>query len=175
MNAEAFSGVSVRGKTAYGILCFEEYIKANYPDTDMMPVLELMWKLTDDLFDQNSSKYVEIMPECLFEFDSYNSEFEELSEEEFHLFRKILNNTDKELNELMRIIYQILAAYEGTRITDNGKEATYYLEKTVGVLERNNIPLPDINKVRSYTSDKCDGWGEKIFPEGLSTMTFHDN
>lgn len=170
MKIEDFAEVSVRGKTAYAILCFEEYIKAKYPDTDMMPVLELMWKLTGTLFDQNTYKYVEILPECLFEFDGYNNEFEEISEKEFNMFREILNNNDKDLNELMKRIYDIVSAYEGTIITDNGQEASHYLEEAVKVLEKNNIPLPDIRKVSSYTSDKCDGWGENIYPQGISSI-----
>ena len=175
MNIEDFSDVSVLGKTAYAILCFEEYIKVKYPDTIMIPVLELMWKIPCQPLDNYTYKYVEILPECLFEFDSYNNEFEEISEEEFNMFRKILNNTDKDLNELMKSIYDIVSSYEGTRITDNGKEASYYLEKAVKVLEKNDIPLPDIKKVLPYTSDKHDGWGENIYPKGISTMLFLDN
>ena len=175
MNIEDFSDVSVRGKTAYAILCFEEYIKANYPDTDMMPVLELAWKQTCTPLFENAYKFVEIIPECLFEFDEYNAEFEEISEEEFHMFRKLLNNTDEDLNELMLQISYTLRAYEGTRINDNGIISSYHLEKVISILEKNNIPLPDIKKVLPYTSDKRDGWGEKIYPKGISTMLFLDN
>lgn len=175
MNMEVFSDVSVMGKTAYAILCFEEYIKAKYPDADMMPVLELAWKQTYNYIDQYAYKFVEIIPECLFEFNSYNSEFEEISEEEFHMFRKILNNTDEDLNKLMLQISNTLRAYEGTRINDNGIQSSYHLQKVISILEKNNIPLPDTKKVLPYTSDKCDGWGEKVYPEGISTMLFTDN
>ncbi len=170
MNMDVFSGVSVIGKTAYAILCFEEYIKVKYPDTDMMPVLELAWKLTCAPLDRYTYKFVEIIPECLFESDCYDSEFEEISEEEFHLFRKILNHTDEDLNELMLHIKCTLTAYEGTRITDNGKSASYHLEKVISILEKNHIPLPDAKKVSPYSADKCDGWGEYIDPKALSSM-----
>ena len=160
----------MNGKTAYAILCFEEYIKTRYPETDMTPVLELAWKIPCTPLDSYTYKFVEILPECLFEFDNYNSEFEEISEEEFYMFRKILNNTDTDLNALMKSIYNIISAYEGTRITDDGKKALFYLEKAINILEKYNIPLPDINKVISYTSEKSDGWGDPVYPEGLSTM-----
>lgn len=175
MNIDAFSEVSVIGKTAYGILCFEEYIKIKYPDTDMIPVLELMWVMTCNPIDTAPHKFVEIVPECLFEFDSYNNEFEEISEEEFYMFRKILNRSDRDLNELMISIYNIITIYECTRITDHGLNASHRLEDAIKVLEKNNIPLPDIQKVISYTSDKCDGWGEYIDPKGISTMLYPDN
>ncbi len=170
MKIDDFSEISVKGKTAYAILCFEEYIKVKYPDTDMTPVLELMWKIPWQPLDNYTYKYVEILPECLFEFDSYNNEFEEISEKEFNMFREILNNTDKDLNELMKRIYDIVSAYEGTIITDNGQEASHYLEEAVKVLEKNNIPLPDIKKVSSYSSNECDGWGKSIYPQGISSI-----
>ena len=47
MNSKNFVDISIRGRIAYVILCFENYVKVKYPDVDMLPILKMMWAVVD--------------------------------------------------------------------------------------------------------------------------------
>lgn len=86
---EKLINVSVLGRVAYAIMCFEKYAVTVYPNVDFSPVAEIMWSIIDgsNYLDESSYRYIEIVPECLFEFKSYEeSNFEYLSKEEYDLF-----------------------------------------------------------------------------------------
>ncbi len=42
-----YDNLSIRGRVAYAIMCFERYAIHKYPDTDMSSVSEMMWKIID--------------------------------------------------------------------------------------------------------------------------------
>ena len=48
MNAKDFDNISIRGRVAYIILCFEKYVTKMYPGTDWARVDDMMWKICDD-------------------------------------------------------------------------------------------------------------------------------
>ena len=48
-----FYPISIRGRIAYVIFCFENYTKVKYHDVDIQPVLRLMWSVVD------SSDYID--------------------------------------------------------------------------------------------------------------------
>ena len=114
MSIERLKNVSVLGRVAYAIMCFEKYAVTVYPNVDFSPVAEVMWSIIDgsNYLDESSYRYIEIVPECLFEFKSYEeSNFEYLKKEEYDLFTSILNATDRDLNVLMKSIYDMAMAY----------------------------------------------------------------
>ena len=150
MNGKQFYDISIRGRIAYVILCFENYVKVKYPDIDMQPVLKMMWSVVDssDYIDNSAYRYLEIVPECLFEKDYYSTDvFEKLTEDEYNKFTKILNDDDSDLNAIMMNVYDIAMEYAYTNITDHGKDTYEYLDKVIGILNGNKIPLPDIEKI----------------------------
>ena len=53
INGKQFYPISIRGRIAYVIFCFENYVKVKYLDVDMQPVLRLMWSVVD------SSDYID--------------------------------------------------------------------------------------------------------------------
>ncbi len=114
MNGKQFYDISIRGRIAYVILCFENYVKVKYPDIDMHPVLKMMWSVVDssDYIDNSAYRYLEIVPECLFEKDYYSTDvFEKLTEDEYNKFTKILNGDDSDLNTIMMSVYDIAMEY----------------------------------------------------------------
>ena len=114
MNSKNFVDISIRGRIAYVILCFENYVKVKYPDVDMMPVLKMMWAVVDssDYIDNSAYRYLEIVPECLFEKDYYASDvFETLTEDEYNKFIKLLSSDDSDLNTIMMSVYDIAMEY----------------------------------------------------------------
>ncbi len=86
-------------------MCFEKYVVTVYPKVDFSPVSEVMWSIIDgsNYLDEISYRYIEIVPECLFEFKNYEeSDFEYMTKEEYISFTHILNETDQDLNVLMK-------------------------------------------------------------------------
>ena len=168
MNSKKFVDISIRGRIAYVILCFENYVKVKYPDVDMQPVLRLMWSVVDssDYIDNSAYKYLEIVPECLFEKDHYSTDvFEELTEDEYNRFTKILNSDDPDLNSIMMSVYDIAMEYAYTNITNHGNETYEYLDKVIAILNNNSIPLPDIDKVSMSRFSESEGWGHCLEPK----------
>ena len=173
MNSKKFVDISIRGRIAYVILCFENYVKVKYPDVDMQPVLRLMWSVVDssDYIDNSAYKYLQIVPECLFEKDHYSTDvFEELTEDEYNRFTKILNSDDPDLNSIMMSVYDIAMEYAYTNITNHGNETYEYLDKVIAILNNNSIPLPDIDKVSMSRFSESEGWGHCLEPKSISDM-----
>ncbi len=90
-----FENISVTGRIAYGIMCAEEYLVYKYPDKDWIVVFKDFWEITNlELWDEWIDKTVEIIPEYLFEFNSYISScFEYLTESKYNKLKKVYNNT----------------------------------------------------------------------------------
>lgn len=173
MNSKIFDNISIRGRIAYVILCFENYIKVKYSNVDMQPVLKKMWSVVDssDYIDNSAYRYLEIVPECLFEKDHYSSDvFEKLTEDEYDRFTKLLNADDTDLNAIMMSVYDIAMEYAYTNITDHGKETYEYLDRVIGILKENNIPLPEIDRVSMSKFSESDGWGHCLNPKNISVI-----
>ena len=163
-NNTIFNNVSVFGRVAYAIMCFEKYVVSVYPSIDYSPVVEIMWSIIDgsNYLDESAYKYyIEIIPECLFEFYSYeNSDFEYLSKDEYLLFTRLLNNDDQNLNTIMKCIYDIAMAYAYTKVEPNAPATLPFLQKAKSVLLTNNIEPPDEAIVSKYTASGTDWLGE---------------
>ena len=62
---------------AYSILCVGEVLVAKYPDDDWSVLSKEMLKATSTYWDEWGNRFIEIIPEYLFEFDTYEeSDFE---------------------------------------------------------------------------------------------------
>ena len=109
MNAKNFDNISIRGRVAYIILCFERYVIAKYPDADWTRVDDMMWKICDesDYIDNSAYKYMEIIPEYLYEFSDYDSaDFEYLSKEDYEYYISVIPMDDEKLNTIMHPLIQ---------------------------------------------------------------------
>jgi len=82
---KALEGVSMNGRMAYAIMCLESYVLAKYPDRDWKAVFEKLWEATGDVYWDTWSCWVnDMLPECLFEFPSYQeSDFSKLDEKTY--------------------------------------------------------------------------------------------
>ena len=78
---------------AYLILCAELYVKTLNPDKDWSVLSKWMWDATSEYWDEWDSKFMEIIPEFLYEFDTVMNPFretEQMHQKRFHSpdFRK---------------------------------------------------------------------------------------
>ena len=128
-----FDELSIRGRVAYAIMCFERYVTNVYPDKDMSAVAEVMWKIVDDsdYIDNSAYRYMEIIPEYLFEAkDFISSEFDYMTESEYVFYTHLLPppEDDNELNIIMHSIYDIAMEYAYTAVELDKPETKEYLQ-----------------------------------------------
>ena len=121
--------------------------------------------------DQNADRYMEAIPEHLFEFDDYEAaEFEYLTKREFDELRSLLDRNDEVLDLVMHRIYDIAMAYAYIGLPTPPREAVDLVWDVVGCLKDHGFPLPDFELVRGFSFSEFHGWGAHISPEGLSRV-----
>jgi len=155
------NNLSIRGRIVYLIMCFEKYVSSLYPDRNWSEVSEMMWKICDssDYIDNSAYRYMEIIPEYLYEFDNYkDAEFDFLSEDEYKMFTSIVPSDDANIEVLMHSIYSVAMEYAYTGIPSGAPDTLPYIENVEAVMCNHQIELPDISKVESFT-DPEHWWG----------------
>jgi hypothetical protein len=168
-----FTCVSIRGMVAYCVMCLEGYVLEAYPDSDLSPVLRLAWDIVgpEGFIDQGADRFMEAIPEYLFEFDDYvAAEFEHLTEEEFDELRGLLDPDDQALDLLMHRVYDVAMCYAYVAVANPPREAVDLAFDAIGALRERGIALPDFELVRDFSFEEYDGWGTHISPEGLSRI-----
>lgn len=71
-----FEDISIWGRIAFGICCLENYIlEHEYPKVKWKVVFEQLWSFPEiEYYDEWCYKLVEYLPECIMEFNEYNSD-----------------------------------------------------------------------------------------------------
>lgn len=162
---EDFYNISIRGRIAYCILCLKKYADTVYPNDDFVSVYTMACRIIDgsDYVDEAAYRYMEIIPEYLFEFRDYqSSDFEYLSEQEYGWFVSVLNLNDKYLNSLMNQIYETAMLYAYTTVPIPAKRTAEMILEVIEVLKQCGITPPDISAVSEYTYDESDIFGKSI-------------
>lgn len=160
-----FSGMSLRGLTAYGISCLNIYVKNKYPTKDFTKVLDKACQITEDGAppDESAGAYMEIIPEYLYEFDNYeDAEFEYMSKEEFEEFVSIVPNDDDDLNSIMHDIFSIIWNYCYVAVEPDVPESVINVLNIVNVMKKNSYNVPSIDYFTKYLFDVKGGWGDFI-------------
>ncbi len=164
--------LSIRGRVAYVIMCFEKYVTLKYPATDWTRVDDMMWKICDgsDYIDNSAYKYMEIIPEFLYEFDDYvKADFDYLSEDDFNYFRTVIPKDDKSLNTIMHNVYYITMEYAYTGIPKEAPKTLPYIDEVNEIMESNGIELPNIDLLKDLV-DEEHWWGDVFDGRYLSII-----
>lgn len=164
--------LSIRGRVTYLIMCFEKLVVSKYPNRNWKPVSDLMWKICDnsDYIDNSAYRYMEIVPEYLFEFDNFeDAEFDYLSEDEYRKFISIIPNDDPDIEIIMHSIYNVAMEYAYTGIPDFAPDTLPYIEATEKVMKKYELQLPDLSQLTQYT-DKEHWWGHPFDGRYLSVI-----
>ena len=166
-----FAPISMIGRFAYTVMCAEKYAVVKYPGKDWKPFFSWMWKGTEDCFDEWYYRFMEIMPEYLYEFDSYKeAAYDYLSEEDYNFYSGLLRDIDKDMEQLLVIPAEISMVYCYTSIPGEGKESIDLVKKAIRILEKNNIESPDPKQVEFSSFDQKNGWGEPFDGTELSII-----
>ena len=173
MNKKDFNNISIRGRIVFGIMCFEEYVTDKYPNVDFAPVCELMWDIVSDkdYIDASAEKYMEIIPEYLYEFDAFEEAgFEFLSAEDFNAMRKLIPSDDEALDLIMHRIYDIAMEHAYGAIESPARASIDLLFEIIEALEARGIKVPRIQVVAKFSFAESGGWGGFIPHAGLSKI-----
>lgn len=169
MDKNTFNNISMNGRMAYAILCIEKYLINKYPLDDWKPLSKIMWEVTSSFWDEWDGKFIEIIPENLFENDSYEeSGFEEITEDEYNTFAALLKDKSDELNELLYKLHELQEIYCYSSIPGKGDDASQIVLNICDILERHDIELPDIAKVNFSSFSEKNGWGNNFDGTKLS-------
>lgn len=171
MTNTSFSAISMNGRAAYAVMCAERYALAKYPDKDWNPLFTWMWKCTSDHFDEWYYRFMEILPEYLYEFDNYkDSQFDYLSEEDYKYYTEFFHDIDKNMEELLVIPTKIAMVYAYEPIPGEGKESIKLVEKAVHILKSNAVEVPNPKQVAFSSFSEKNGWGESFEGTKLSVL-----
>ena len=171
MKIDDFYNISMKGRMAYAILCVEKYLLAKYPNDDWSVLSKWMWDVTSNYWDEWDYKFMEIIPEYLFEFNTYaESGFERITEDEYNLFVSLLKGKSDDLNQLLLKLHKIQEVYCYSSVPGHGDEASEIVLEACSILEKENIDLPDIESVSFSSFSEKDGWGERFDGTKLSLI-----
>lgn len=172
MNYYDFENISVVGRIAYGIMCAEEYLIQKYPDKNWTIIFQDFWKITNlELWDNWMDEIIEIIPEYLFEFDDYHSsEFEFLTEAKYNELKKVFDNTNNDVNIILKMVYELANSHAYSSINKNGQESLLQLKKIIIFLEKEGINLPEMKEVQTHLFSERNGWGNPFDGTSLSKI-----
>ena len=169
--------ISIRGRVTYLIMCFERYVTQKYPERNWVSVDDMMWKICDDsdYIDRSAHRYIEIIPEYLYEFKTFEeSDFDCLSKEDYEMFKSIIPKDDSELNTIMDSIYAVTMEYAYGAIPKGAPDTIHYIQEVEDVMKKNNIELPDFSSIEKFTvknvADEGHWWGHVFDGRYLSII-----
>lgn len=166
---EKLRGVSVAGRIAFIIMCIEKYIVVQYPEKDWSPLAEEMWKFNDSYWDEWIDSLIDLFPEYINEYNEFEEYTGKYSYDTFRNLYKDLKNND--LNEMLDLLHDFMGIYLYTSVCDSTESMfPKVIEEIVSYLTKNNIPVPDVEKV-SFSEFKYNrGFGEKFDGRYLSII-----
>lgn len=170
MKRTDFKQISIRGRVAYCIKCLETYIKNKYQNRKLDQVIDMACHIIDDsdFIDENAHKYMEIIPEYLFEFDNFERlDFDYMSNDDYKKYISIIPKPqeDEDLNNLMHYIYDVAIEYCYVALDKDASETMTYIMKTIEILKKNKLEVPSIEPFKKYKFEEYNGWGEYIKKE----------
>lgn len=162
MNKNDFITITIKGRIAFAICCFENALKHyNYKTRDWRIVLEQLWTYTNiEFFDDWHYATVEFLPESILEFNTYKEEnFEYINEEQFNILHKIYNDSNDTVKNIIKMIFEIGISEFYGRLQNYGQRTLDNLDILINYMMLNSISLPDINMFMAMKYDNENGWG----------------
>lgn len=166
---EKLRSISVSGRIAFIIMCIEKYLVVQYPEKDWSPLAEEMWKYNDSYWDEWLDSFIDLIPEYINEYNGFEEYTGKYSYDTFRNLYTGLKNND--LNELLNLLEEFMELYLYTRVCAfTESQFPEIIKKVVSYLTKNNIYVPDVEKV-SFSEFKYNrGFGKKFDGRYLSII-----
>ena len=157
---EKLRSISVVGRIAFIIMCIEKYLVAKYPQKDWSPLTEEMWRFSDSYWDEWLYSFIDLLPEYINEynnFEEYNGKYS------YDTFANLYADIKNDVNELLNLLTEFMELYMYTCVCEfNESEFPKFIKKVLSYLIKNNIPIPDVEKVSFSEFRQNHGFGEKF-------------
>lgn len=164
MDRNAFIPISIRGRVSFAICCFENALKIfNYNPNEWRVVLEQMWSYTNiEFFDDWHYSMAEFLPESILECDTYEEDFEYVNEAQFIELTKLYKNSNDIIKNLIKLVFDVGISEFYGKLENYGQITLNNLVILVSYMSSNGIPIPEIDKFKSFSYDEVNGWGNKF-------------
>lgn len=168
----SFEHISLRGRMAYVILCAERYALAKKPEADWRPVFRDLWGIAEDiLWDEWSDRVIDLLPEYIYELDSYDSdEFTWLDENGFAQLKELYDGMGDPWAIILRNLVDMEEAYAYTTIPGTGTESIALVEEVVELMGEEGIQAPDVEVVAFTKFSENNGRGNPFDAKALSSI-----
>lgn len=165
---EKLMSISVAGRIAFIIMCIEKYLVVKYPEKDWSPLAEEMWRFSDSCWDEWLYSFTDLLPEYIDEysnFEEYNGKYS------YDTFVNLYADINNDVNELLVLLTEFMELYMYTCVCEfTESEFPEVIEEVVGYLTKNNIPVPDVEKVSFSEFRQRHGFGDKFDGRYLSII-----
>ncbi|MCR5148222.1 MAG: hypothetical protein K6C35_04550 [Eubacterium sp.] len=149
----------------------KKYLITKHKGVDWTVLSEWMWKATSEYWDEWADKFIEIVPEYLYEFDSFEeSSFEYITEEEYNYFSNLFKDNSDEIDGLLKKLLELEEVYCYTSIPGKGRESIQIVLNMCNILKNAGIDLPDPGIVSFSSFNEKNGWGEDFDGRKLSLI-----
>ena len=165
MEIHEFKNISIRGRMAFGIICFEHALKhLNYDFEDWDIILKELWSFTE----------LEFIDEWLYAFAGYTASsilenlsfaekgFEKVAESEYVILKKLYNKADDLICDLTDILFWLGTTDLYGELVNNSLKTLEELEKIIGLMKVNNISMPLETLFRKFSYSEKGGWGNSF-------------
>lgn len=173
MDINIFKKISLRGRVAYAVRCFEYLLlDLGYDKEQWRFILEIMWEFSNAQYlDHCSYKLNEIIPYNLLEFKTYEEhDFEYLSKKDFYYLYDLYQNIDEKIIDYMELIHDIGTSHIYSCIIDYGVESFECLKKMIDYMKKNNLQVPDCIDFEQFSISQNEGFGDNFEGLGLSVI-----
>lgn len=173
MDKNSFKDISLNGRVAYAISCFENLLLSlNYNSVMWNDVLKYLWEFTSiQNLEEWNDKIAEIIPENLLEFNSYEEDdFEYIDKDTFKKLYELYQNIDTKVEFIIRQIFYIGSSHSYSRIDGCGQNSLDQLDILIEFMRSNSISLPDIKPFLKYSIKENKGWGNDFDGSKLSKI-----
>lgn len=171
--------LSMTGRLCYLFLCIEAYLVGCYPDRDWTPVAKRLWQWTNGWWNDGCDTYSAVVPEFLFEFDSYKETSQSfdglLSEADYLQLTRLFSGltvgcVEDELNQVLMLPISFCNECEGVDLGRASQATMWIFDEMAKFLALHDIPPPDVDRLRHMRG----GWGGFLESESLSIVLKRD-
>lgn len=167
-----FKDISIRGRVAYCISCFENVLLYYGCDKEKWKfVLEQLWSFMNVKYvDAWFYETAEILPECILEDKYDEASYEFIDMKMFNELYKLYDDICEEIKQIIRLIFELVSIELYGRIQGYSEHTIVIVKKVIRLCEKENIQLPDIADYKKYSFFVNNGWGEDFEGRKLSKI-----
>jgi len=166
-NASDFHNISIRGRVAFSIHCLNAAIRHfNMEELPWSFLLHKLWSFTTiQHLDDWHEATAEVIPSAV-EHDEYTPDFRFTSKEEFDGLLNLYHQVNKGTKEIINLVFYIGTCELYGKVSRGGMSLEY-MRSLFKIMNKNNIPLPDIGAFKKFSFEENNGWGKNFTQEEI--------